>query len=220
MRFVTASIAALAAAAAVPAAAAFILSPVGITSSSNNPFFGDPTVLINHGGLVTPFTSGVTNFDTYIAGNPQHTIFSAGAEWFSDYHTTGATLTLDLGSTYTLDRLAVWNDEYWGVGAIAVSTSFDGVTYTPNVSGLAPTDHPLNSPTTYGADVFALTTTSAHFVKLELSGCPQPDGNPDGGCGLGEIAFSAATPTATPEPAAFAILGIGFVALGALRRRS
>jgi hypothetical protein len=190
-----------------------------VASNSNaDPTFGTVTNLINHGGLLTNFTSGVTEFDTYIAGNPQHTINSLGAEWFTDFGQTGATLTFDMGSVLSLDRLALWTDEFWGAGRVAVALSLDGITYN-GVGGFAPTNWPVNV-TSYGADVFGFAPTSARFVQLTLSVCPQPLSSAGGGCGLGEVAFrEAAGVAAVPEPMTLSLLGSGLLALAASRRR-
>lgn len=207
------------AAPAIDAQAAAIVSPISATASNSfpDPTFGTVANLINHGGLLTDFTSGVTDFDTYIAGNPQHTSLSAGAEWFTDFGQPGAILTFDMGSIMGLDRLALWTDEFWGAGLVAVGLSTDGLTYT-GVGSFAPTDWPSNA-TSYGADVFAFSATSARFVQLTLSGCPQPDSVAGGGCGLGEVAFRQASVTDVPEPLTLSLFGFGIAGAFAARRR-
>lgn len=198
--------------------AATIVSPVGVTASNSFPSaeFGTAANLINHGGLFTNFTSGVTDFDSYMAGNPQHTIISNGAEWFTDFNQPGAILTFDLGSVMTIDRVALWTDEFWGAGNVAVALSVDNVTYS-GVGGFAPTDWPTNV-NSYGADVFGFGASAARYVQLTLSNCPQPLSNAGGGCGLGEFAVSQTT-SAVPEPMTIALLSSGLAGVVASRRR-
>jgi hypothetical protein len=190
------------------AKAGAIVSPISATASSTFPdvYFRPPN-LINHGGLLTDFFSGISDFDSYIAK------FS---EWLSEESQSGAILTFDMGSVMLLDRLALWNEEALGVGSVSVALSTDGAAYT-GVGSFSPTDWPYYFPS-YGADIFAFAATPAQFVRLTLSGCPQPDSFPGltGGCGLGEVAFREAA--AIPEPLTLSVFGLG-AGLLVLRRR-
>jgi len=203
---------ALAGAAAGTADAGVIVSPTAISASSTFPGY-DAGDLINQSGLTAGFVSGVTDFDAYIAGAPGHSWLLEN-EWFTPFGETGAVLEMDLGAVFTLQTLALWTDEFWGAGAVTIATSLDGGSFTDVGSG-APTDWPTG-PQNYTADLFGLAPSQARYVRLTLSGCPQPLSAPDGGCGLGEIAFEAA---AVPEPATWAMLILGFGAMGLVARR-
>ena len=202
---------------AMQMANATIISAVDVTATDSfpSPIFGTAENLINQGGLLTGYTSGVTDFDTYIASNPLHSQHSAGNEWFTDFNISSALLTFNLGTSYLIDGIAVWVDEHWGVGTIDVAVSTDNVTYT-NVGGFNPTDWPLS--TDYGADVFRFAATSAQYVQLALSGCPQPISAEDGGCGMGEVAFRAAD-ASVPEPSTLALLCTGLLLVGFSKKR-
>ena len=200
-----------------------ILSPTAIASNTMGTFpccgYTDAS-MINHSGLLTPFVSGVTDFNTYLAGNPQHTVDSFCCEWFSPDGVMSGSVTFDLGGLYTVDRVAAWADEYAGFGTTNVLTSVNNIAFAL-VGTFTPTNHPSlaeGGPITYGADVAALIATQARYVRFDILGPQSP--REYNGLGIGEIAFSV-TPAAAavPEPATLFLLGTGLLGVQRLRRR-
>jgi hypothetical protein len=179
-----------------PVSAGAIISPISATIDDGGPGFGSIDDTINQRGLTSGFTSGVTSFDTYLASNPGHTMIFAGFEWFSNFGTTGATVTYDLGAVITIDRLALWNEESSGIGTLDLLSSKDGVTFTPLASSLHPTDNPLTNPLDsppYLADVFAFPPAAARFVRFVASDSPQPNPGSFPSAAIGEVAFRVGT---------------------------
>ncbi len=172
----------------------------------------------NGNGLLSPYTSNVTNFDAYIAGNPLHTFFYVGNEWFSGVSST-ATVTYDFGAVRGLDRFALWNEEFSGIGQLNILGSTDGVAFSSILSGLTPPNSPENQ--NYGATVYSFGPLSARYFRMEMSECPQPNGGGYNGCSIGEVAFRSASVNVVPEPATTMLMGAGLLALGAVvaRRR-
>ncbi len=142
-----------------------------------------------------------------------HTSIFAGYEWFGNFGTTAATVTYDLGSVKSFDRLALWNEESSGIGLLDLWTSIDGTTFTSLASGLTPFDNPLAN---YPAEVFSVGAT-ARYVRFDMSRCPQADPGTYVGCAIGEVAFRSSTDV--PEPAMLGLLGLGLVGLVGSRRR-
>ncbi|MES2460965.1 MAG: discoidin domain-containing protein [Armatimonadota bacterium] len=201
----------LSAVSALPASAQVILSPTAVLQNTGGNFnsYAGIGQTIDQSGLSTKFTSGVTNFNSYIAGNPLHSTFYFGNEWFSSEGVTASTITYDLGAVYSVDRLALWNEEAAGINTLSVFTSTDPglVTFTA-VGNFTPTNNPDSIP--YPAQVFSLLTTNARYVRLSVTG-PQVPNDGTNLVGMGEIAFStsaAVTPNAVPEPSEWLAMGM------------
>jgi hypothetical protein len=196
--------------------AGFIISATSATIDASGPGDGSIADTFNQNGLQSTYTSGVTDFDTYLAGNPTHTTAYAGYEWFSNYGTSSAQVTYSLGGVKSIDAMALWNEESSGIGSLNLLTSSDGVHFTSLLSTLSPTNNSKESGF-YGADVFRFGAVAAQYVRFEMSGCPQPEPNAYPSCAIGEVAFSQSS--AVPTPATIALLGLGLVGIGAARRK-
>lgn len=208
-------VSALAAAFSAASFASAILSPTAVISNTAGEYAaGDLAHVHDQSGLSAGFTSGVTDFDTYLAGNPTHTDSYPGFEWFSIEDVTAGTIVFDLGADYLVDRFALWNEEYTGLASVTVTTSLL-LDFSSSAGG--GTHNPANSPlgSGYPAEVFALDggARATRYVKLDLTG-PQP-GFLYNGLSMGEIAFSV---NPVPEPATMAVLCAGTLAL--LRRKT
>ena len=94
-----------------------MLSPVAI-SGSNLGVYNDtvPFInMINQSGVLTPFVSGVTSFDTYFAKPGQvfaesgnGGIYNWSSELASDLGVQGY-VDFDLGASYSISKVAIWN---------------------------------------------------------------------------------------------------------------
>lgn len=208
-----ASAAALAACAAFPASAGVILAPVSAVINAGGPGFGSINNTFDQTGLTLNYTAGVTDFDTYIASKPRHTMIFPGFEWFSNSGTTSASVTFDFGKLVNIDALALWNEESSGIGHLVLDAPSK-----PNFLAVDPFDEPLTQPITdYPAQVFTFAPVKTQFVTFLMSGCPQPDPASFDGCAIGEVAFREAP--SIPEPGAWALMIAGFGLAGATLRR-
>jgi hypothetical protein len=196
------------------ASAGVIQSPTSGTINSGGPGNGTLTETINQTGLLSGFTSGVTDFATYMATNPKHSLIYSGNEWFSNSGTTSASVTYDLGASYSIDKLALWNEESSGIGLLNLYSSTDGVNFFALSLGLTPTDNPLAD---YPADVFSFATTNARYVRFDMSRCPQQNPGNYVACAIGEVAFDVTTEA--PEPGSLALLAIALAGLGTMKRK-
>ena len=202
--------------AAQPVAAQQIVAPVSATINSGGPGSGSITDTINQNGLASGYVSGVTNFNTYIATNPQHSLAFAGNEWFSNAESTSASVTYDLGSIFGIDALALWNEDFAGIGTLNMFGSTNGIFFAA-LLGVNPTDGLNNA--NYGPQVFSFGAVNSRFLRFDMSNCPQAPGGYNS-CAIGEVAFRTAATGAVPEPGPWAMMLLGFCGMGlALRRR-
>lgn len=200
-----------------PLSAQYIVAPTSGVINLGGAGFGSLTETFDQSGLLTGYTAGSTNFDDYMALDPQHSYVFSGNEWFSDEGTSSAIVTYSFGSVTTLDRMALWNDEAAGIGLLDIWGSVDGIDFFSLAAGLTPTNHPQNLD--YGADVFGWGATDLMYVRMEMSECPQ-SGSIFSSCSIGEVAFATALPTSpVPEPGSLILLVSGLLGLGVVVRR-
>ena len=192
-----------------------IFSATSAVINAGGPGDGNIADTFNQNGLLTGYTAGVTDFDTYIAGNPSHSLIFAGNEWFSNLGSTSASVTYNFGSSRTFDALALWNEDFAGIGALALSTSSDGVTFAPLVAVLPPDNA---NDVDYGADVFAFGPVTAQYIRFDMTNCPQQPAGFDS-CAIGEVAFREATANGVPEPGILMLTSLALFGLVLARRR-
>jgi hypothetical protein len=195
------------------ARADFVLSAQSVLSSP--PPIGDFTFdrTIDQSGLSLGYTSGVTNFATYVAAAPIHTRNNTPPNFGATFSLPPVNVDYDLGSAFTVQRLAFWNYPFGDSGsvtALEVYTSsapdFSGAVFAGVFAPLPDGDGNINN-----VQVFDLTDTGARYVRLRATAVAVPNGT-----GWSEIAFDAAI---IPEPASLATVCPAIAALAAAMRR-
>ena len=196
-------------AAAAPAVAADVITPVGVTASNSWPYWGQyqPERLIDGSGMV---------------GDKHDADFNN--MWMTDLGVDTATLTFDLGGAFKLSSIDVWNynfgKEEWvstldrASKAFTLAISTDGVTFTQVLAG----EFARGTGELLGAETFGFTGV-ARYVQLNLSGNHQrqPETYGYAPIGLSEVRFAG---SAVPEPATWAMMIAGFGLVGGALRAS
>ena len=185
-------------AASFSANAGVIIGATGISSNSMGTGGGSTTNIINQSGLSTGYTSGVTDFDSYVATHPTN---NAGNAWAGLGGPVLGSMVFDLGDIFNVESFALWTQS--NSNAInAFSILVDGVlagSFNALV-GIGPN---------VAAQVFDLTALSGQFITLQVNSIH--GGN---NVNIGEVAFEAAV----PEPAIIVLLGLGLVGISFSRK--
>ena len=198
--------------------ASYVLSPTGVHSDPGHFSYAEIGHTIDQSGLLTGFTSGKTNWDEYISGNPRH-LPNTEYEWFAPMGTKESTIVYDLGGAYSIDQIALWNEADVGISQFTVWLS-DSVHLTDGHSfsdTFYPTDT-SNAAAPYYAEIYSLGGIyEARYVHFRGIGTDDYFGMD--WVSMGEIAFSA-TPTHAPLPPAAFLLFSGLLGVASLRRFS
>jgi hypothetical protein len=196
----------LALALATHARAAFI---TGVTASTNMGTIGGSDIahIVDGSGLSSQSLTA-----THAAGTP-------GNVWESAIGTTTGQVNFDLHGSYSLVGMSVWNfngNSFHGVQGVSVSTSTNGVTFTPLAGG----------PTTFlqGANFASETpqqftfSVTAAFVRFTIAS----NYGSTNLTSLSEVAFDGTPATsAVPAPPTLllGLVGAGVTGVARLRRR-
>lgn len=204
--------------------AGVMISAVGVTASDER-VFGSTTwfanSLIDQSELSTPFISGLTNFEAYVASSPTHRFVQIGSTisgWGTNNFVTSATLDFDMGGATLLDALVLWNrgvQTNQQIGDFDLIASNDAsFTNTTLLGSFSASGNGTDLAT--GAQVFTFQEISASYIRMNITS-PLPRGII---LSAGEIAFGSGTTSVVPEPSSLAIFGVGACVVGATRRRS
>ena len=204
---------------AARAHADLVMSPVSVVNNTLGSFSADyaPEYLIDQSGLSDSFTSGVTNFDSYISSNPRANTTGNQNHFFSSSGNTTGQMDFDLGDTFSIERLALWNIGGSTISNLNSFTVFTSETLDFSSATNAGTfsAHNTTSRAIVPVQVFDLTDSEARYVRMQIN---SNHGHANF-TGFAELAFdvSAAT-TSIPEPSSATML-FGFVSCLTFRRR-
>jgi hypothetical protein len=183
-------------------AALFTLAPnaqaaglvLGSTATSALTSVSGTTIsnITNQSGLSATYTSGVTDFDSYVST----TIHNNGINTnFWVFGGTSGVITFNLGASYTLDALALWPlNAASSVTVRGFSLYADTDANTSNLGTLLGSFNAVDaSSTPTAAQVFNFSATDTQYIQLQITSSAGT------GTGLGEVAFRG-SPAAVPEP--------------------
>lgn len=190
--------------------ATVIVSPVDSFNNTMGQYFAFSMAgAIDQSGLSSGFTSGVTNLTTYLGTNPTHAATTEPPNFWVSMVPTGS-VDFDLGSTFTVTHLVLWQQDRWHNEQVKGFTVF-----TSNVSDFTSlTNVGSFTATEIGggpapAETFNLTPSTGRYVRLNIT-------SSNSFTDIGELAFGV------PEPSTLALATVaafGLLAASTLRRR-
>lgn len=187
--------------AAAPIFAGFIQQPTAASASFPN-ILGTPARTINQSGLSTGYTSGSTDWTTYMGTSPLHNSLPAANVWYGSGST--GTITYDLGSPLSIESMALWGAGPEAINAFDLLISSDAgfATFT-NVGSFDANN--IGSEGARGAQAFNFTPTVGRYVRLSVNSVDFP-----GSVSVGEVAFNV---NAIPEPSTLVLGVVGMLGL-------
>ena len=173
-----------------------------------------PTFAINQSGITPGYTSGVTDFDSYVA---TAATTNAGASsfgaWFAQNGVTTGNFDFDLGSAQTIESFALWNDRQTagqGIQDFRLYASADGDSGFASAWQLGLGDLvAMEGQST--AQVYSFAPTTARYVRIVIL-----SNHGSSITGFSEAAFEL---TEVPLPASAWAFASGLLGLAGMARR-
>ena len=199
--------------------AGLILSPTAVTSPEIT-LQGALGQIIDQSGI-TPFVSGVTDFDVYAPSTVENSTNITSGGWFGGPTKAEMTssnpgeIAFDLGSIVNITRVAYWQT----VGGTSLSAvtiysdtdnDFTNGT-TANLGSFSPADSLLGN-------VLDVTDASTRYLQFQWTNIHATNSSFLGG--LGEFAVEVDPRAAVPEPTTIALLTLGLAGIGFSRRKA
>jgi hypothetical protein len=202
-----------------PAVAGLVLAPVAVVNNELGQLNSDNypiSHVYDQTGLSSGYTGGVTDFATYIAGAPTHE-YTVISTWLSSNGSTTGDIDFDLGATYTMTQLALW-DRFSSsdddINEFTVFASADSNFTTSTNVGTFNLGDPAGPLTARPVQLFDLSDSVGRYLRLRIVS----NQGSSTYTGLGELALEV-NAASTPEPASLMLCGLaGLVPAGSCLR--
>jgi hypothetical protein len=179
------------------------------TSSMTTAIGSSISNITNQTGLSSGYTSGVTDFDTYVADTTH-----ANRSWWGFSGTSGI-ITFNLGASYTLNALALWPFPADSTSAIRGFNLYADTDADPtNLGTSLGSFNAVNALSErVNSQVFNFSATPTQFIQMEITSNAGSSAT-----GLSELAFREATPVPW-ETDALSVIGTTLLFAGGVWKK-
>lgn len=202
--------------------AGVILSPN--SASGPTALLGNITEIINQSGLYTNFTSGATDFNTYLSTSPMHNAVGIHLSGYFANVPLPESIDFDLGAVYNVSETAIWNfnaNVDAAIDSLEIFSSSDAsFTNLTSLGTFNLTTNPWGNRD-IGHQLLDTLDVDTQYIRLLAQSNHGFNGNPTVGIGLSEIVFNASTVAPVPLPGAIWLFGsalVGFVGMRKLQK--
>jgi len=162
-------------------------SPLSVVENVINPVSATTTLSAQFGSSLDNAINGA-GLDAFPSLSASHEATTPGNSFLATNEP--GSIDFDLGGSYLVDGLSFWNENGPGPGGtgiqeVVVSSSEDGVTYTP-IAGSPTTFSRVMAPTS-PAESFSFTAVTASFIRFDVM---SNYGDPGNLVAFAEVAFS------------------------------
>lgn len=186
------------------AEAGIVLAPSSVVAND----MGNTTQLeraYNQVHLSHTYTSGMTDFDTYIAQGVTHNSLPGSSRWRSSNNTMTGNIDFDLGAQYRIEQLVMWDSGFLNledVNSLTLLISDDSSFSSSTTLGTINLGNPgvLVLDTARTHQLFDLTDAAGRYVRFQINSNQGATRS-----SLAEFAFDA---VAVPEPSSLAQVGL------------
>lgn len=130
-----------------------------------------PTFAIDQSGLAAPYTSGVTDFDSFASTTGTVNGGSSFTTWYSAQNVLTGNFDFDLGGTRNIESFALWADPQvspnQGVKDFELYADDNAAYSSPVLLGVYTAVDGIPNATNFG-QVFTFTNTAASHVRMVI----------------------------------------------------
>lgn len=190
------------------AIASVILQPVSAKTNVDN--LRPISQTIDQSGLSIGYNNLTDNFDSYISSNPTSYHGYGDNVWGTTEGIRSAQIIYNLGGTYKVDKIALWNlvnDDESAMKNFTVIVDDNPSFSTPIEVGSYIALNTLGTDPDAASQIFSFDSTSASYIMLSINNTWSPNSY---GLAFNEIAFSV---TPVPLPPTLLLFLSGLISL-------